>query len=146
MLVNVNFLFDQLAIKQSALQQAAVLNPTNLGLQEATSGRAKFYATTLDPMFRYWISPKVNVHVFGGFGWFRRTLEFTGVSDQGSLLQPSSPVVFGSGGSSGGYDAGGGVDFALPFGLMLYTDVRVVHGISINSSATLVPISAGIRW
>jgi hypothetical protein len=145
-LLNVNFMYDRLAIKQSALQQASILNPTNLGLQEATSGRAKFYTTTLDPMFRYWLSPKVDLHVFGGFGWFHRTLEFTGVANEGALLQPNSPVVFGSGGSSGGYDGGAGMDFALPRGMMFYADFRVVHGISINSSTTLLPISAGIRW
>jgi hypothetical protein len=146
--LNANFMFGQLAIKPSALQLAQSLNPTDVGLLEATSGRAKFYATTLDPTFRFRINDggSVSGYFFGGFGWFRRSLEFTGVSGEGSLLQPSSPVVFGSGGNSGAYDAGGGIDFTLRRGLTPYVEVRLIHGVAINSASTLLPISAGIRW
>ncbi len=144
-----DFMFDQLGIQAAALQQARLSNPTDIGLLEATSGKAKFYSTTLDPTFRFRVSRAVNVYAFGGFGWFRRNLEFMGTSGQGILLQPGSPAVFGSGGNSGAYDAGAGVNFRLPRalgGLMLYAEARVVHGLAVNNATTLVPISAGIRW
>lgn len=111
--INANFMFDQLGVSQAALQQAQTLNPTNIGLLEATSAKAKFYSTTLDPTFRFPVSDRATAYVFGGFGWFRRTLDFTGASVQGSLLQPGSPVVFGDGGNSGAFDVGGGVNFRL---------------------------------
>jgi hypothetical protein len=101
-----NFMFDQMGIKQTALQQARVMNPTDIGLLEATSGKAKFYSTTLDPTFRIPVRGRFSLYLFAGFGWFRRDLEFTGSSSQGALLQPGSPVVFGNGGNSGAYDAG----------------------------------------
>jgi hypothetical protein len=146
--ITANFMFDQLGIKQTALQQARILNPTNIGLLEANSGRAKYYSTTLDPTFRFPVPGAVSVYVFGGFGWLRRNLEFTGASAQGALLQPGSPVVFGNGGNSGAYDAGAGIDFRPRKlgGLMFYTEARVLHGLAINNATTLVPISAGIRW
>jgi hypothetical protein len=142
-------MFDQLGIKQTALQQARILNPTNIGLLEATSGRAKFFGATLDPTVRIPVSAAFNVYAFGGFGWLRRNLEFTGVSAQGELLQPGSPAVFGTGGTSGAFDAGAGVNIRpsrLLGRLMFYTEVRVLHGLAINNRTTLVPISAGIRW
>jgi hypothetical protein len=147
--MNVNFMFDKLGVQQAALQQARILNPTSVGLLEANSGKAKFYSTTLDPTIRFPVPGRVSVYVFGGFGWFRRNLEFTGASGQGALLQPGSPVVFGNGGNSGAYDAGAGINLKplrKPRGLMFYVEARLLHGLAINNATTLVPISAGIRW
>jgi hypothetical protein len=148
-LVTVNFLYDESGIKPDALQQARTLNPQNIGLLQATSGRAKLYSTTLDPTFRFRVKSQADIYVFGGYGWFRRTLEFTGVSSQGELLQPGNPVVFGRGGNSGGFDAGGGVNFKLPHrlsGLMVYAEAKVLKGLAINSGTTLLPVSFGVRW
>jgi len=142
-----NFMYDDLAVSQSALQTARTLNTTNVGLLAATSGIAKFYTLTLDPTFRFPVGQRANVYVLGGFGFFRRDLQFSGSTTEGSLLQPVSQTVFGSGGNSGGFDAGGGVNFKLAnTGLMVYAEARVVHGLGINTSNTLIPISAGIRW
>jgi len=35
-----------------------------------------------------------------GFGTFRRTIEFTAASTQGTLSQPGNPIVFGQDGDS----------------------------------------------
>jgi hypothetical protein len=148
-LVTANFLFAELGISQSALQEARTMNTTNVGLLGATGGRAKFYTATVDPTFRFPVGERTEYYILGGYGWFRRSLEFTGTSVSGSLIQPSSPVVFGSGGSSGAIDAGGGVNFKLSHktgGLKIYAEARVVHGLAINSSSTMLPLSAGIRW
>src|ERR1035437_7745811 len=51
-------------------------------------------------------SGSVRAYVFGGYGWLQRSLDFTGASTQGSLLQPTNSGVFGSGGNSGAFDVG----------------------------------------
>ena len=146
--ITANFMFDQLPVKPAALQQARTLDPQNIALQQASSAKANFYSTTLDPTLRFparW----GNVYAFGGFGWFRRSLAFTGGSSQGTLLQPGSPSVFGSGGNSGAFDAGVGVNVRpsrRTGGLMLYAEVRVLHGLAINHETMLVPVSFGVRW
>jgi Outer membrane protein beta-barrel domain len=144
--INVNFMFDELDVSQTALQTARTLNPTNVGLLAATSGRAKFYTVTDDITIRASVNPRLDVYAFGGFGLLRRTLDFSGSASLGSLIQPASPTVFGNVGNSGGFDAGGGVNFKLRAGWKVYAEGRVVHGIGINSGSTLLPISAGIRW
>jgi len=148
-IVNANFMFDQLQVSQSALQETKTLNPTNLGLQQASSATGKFYSATLDPLtFRRRVNSAVNVYMFGGFGWLRRSVDFAGVSVQGPLLQPNGPTVFGSGGNSGAYDAGGGASFHPHWlgPLKLYAEGRLLHGLAINRSTTLLPVSVGIRW
>ena len=95
--------------------------------------------------------PPVNhgeLYAFGGFGFLRRTLELTGVSSIGTLLQPGNPVVFSSGSNSGAFDAGGGFNwrFSKLGGLGFYAEAKVVRGLAINSGTTLVPISFGVRF
>jgi hypothetical protein len=145
----VDFMFDDLGVSQSALTNARILNTTNPGLLGATSANAKFYSTMLDPTVRVRASNRASVYFFGGFGWFRRNLEFTGTATHGTLLQPNNPVTFGNEGNSGGYDVGAGVNVKVSQrtgGLMMYGEFRVLHGLGINSSNTLIPISAGLRW
>jgi hypothetical protein len=144
-----NFNFDQSDIKSSALQQAILLNPQNTSLLSATSGKAKFYFTTLDPTVRIAMAGHFSAYFLGGFGWLRRTIEFTGVSSQGGLLQPNGPAVFGPSGNSGVVDAGAGIDRGLKRdggGFKIYIEARVIHGLANNSGTTLIPLSAGVRW
>lgn len=142
-----DFLFDKPGIQPSALQQARILNPTDVGLLQATGGTANFYTATLNLTVRIPVG-RADVYFLGGFGWMRRSLEFTGPSGAGNLLQPASPLVFGSGGDSGAFDAGAGIETRLPKakGLMLYLEARVLHGLAINHETTLVPISFGVRY
>jgi len=145
--IDVNFLFDRMNVSQTALQQAVALNPTNVGLLQASSAQGTFLNTSLDPTLLFPVGEKVDIYVFGGFGWFRRTLSFSGGSAEGALLQPGSPTVFGSGGNSGAVDGGAGIDHRpRKSGLAIYAEIKVVHGLAVNQSTTLVPISAGIRW
>jgi hypothetical protein len=144
-----NFMFDQSGIKASAIQEAILLNPQNIALLGATSGKAKFYSTTLDVMLRHNLSPSVATYWLAGFGWMRRSLAFNGVSLQGGLIQPTSPAVFGPSGSSGVFDAAGGLDWKIcgkGEGLRAFVEVRLLRGLAINSETTLVPLSAGLRW
>lgn len=144
-----NFMFDQLGVSQTALQQARILNPTDIGLLQATSATAKFYSTTLDPTVRFPEKGHLQFYAFAGFGWLRRSLDFSGTSGDGALLQPAAPSVFGTGGNSGAYDAGLGGNFRLRAPMehfRFYAEVRVLHGLAVNRETTLIPISAGIRW
>jgi hypothetical protein len=144
---NLNFLFEHLGVTESALAQTAALNPTSVGLLQATSAHAKFYSLTLDPTVRVVHAEKADVYAFGGFGWLRRSLQFTGPSTTGPLLEPVGTTVFGSGGDSGGFDFGAGVNYRLrKRGPAVYGEVRFIHGISSNSSTILVPLSFGVRW
>jgi len=144
-----NFMLDELRINPEALQHAKTYNPTDIGLLAASSGRAKFFAATLDPTIRVRAGDHATWYFFGGFGWFRRSLEFTGASIEGTLLQPNNPVVFGTGGNSGAYELGGGINFKVSqrLGRMTpYAEARYVHGLAINSATSLVPFSLGVRW
>ena len=145
--LGVNFLFDQLAAKKLAVTDAQALNPTNIGLLQATGGKAKYYSTTLEPTFRQSAGDRLTVYFFGGFGWFRRSLEFTGNAGFGALLQPGGPAVFGSGGNSGAFDAGAGADVRPSKGrFTVYLEFRYLHGLALNHETTLIPLSAGFRW
>jgi hypothetical protein len=141
-------MFDQLSIKDSALTAARTMNPQDPTLLDATGGRAKVYVGTLDLMLRRplgWGS----AYVFGGFGGMRRSLALTGPAGAGALIEPTSPTVFGSGGNSGAFDAGAGMNFRLGDhigGITPYAEVRVVHGFADNSATTLIPLSIGIRY
>lgn len=146
--IGANFMFDRMGVTTAALQQARISNPTNVGLLEATSARARFFSMTLDPTLRIPITPRVSLYGLGGFGWFRRSIVFTGASSQGALLEPGAPAVFGSGGNSGAYDFGGGIN-VRPWkrvGLTIYAEARFIRGLAVNNASTLVPLSAGVRW
>jgi hypothetical protein len=143
-----NFMFDHLAIKNSALIAARTMNPQDPELLNATGGRAKVYVGTLDLVLRRPVG-RADAYVFGGFGGMRRSIGLTGPSGQGALIEPTSPVVFGSGGNSGAFDAGAGLNIRLGDhlgGITPYVEVRVVHGLAVNSATTLIPLSIGIRY
>jgi hypothetical protein len=147
--LNANFLYDRSGVNWGAVEKAILANPLNTALLSATAAQAKFFTATLDPTIRYAVNDHVSVYGLAGFGWFRRTIEFTGTSSQGVLLQPNSPGVFGQGGNSGVVDGGGGADFGLSRhggGLRLYLEGRFVQGLAVNSGTRLFPLSAGLRW
>jgi hypothetical protein len=54
--------------------------------------------------------------------------------------------VFLRNSSSGSVDGGAGINFKKKGFPMPYAEVRVVHGLAINHSTTLIPVSVGIRW
>jgi hypothetical protein len=144
--LNFDYLFDETSVKMSALTEARNLNPTNIALLNATGGTSNFNVIAFDPTVRFPISSHAELYVLGGFGWFRRQVDLTGLSSQGSLLQPGNPSVFLRNTSSGAIDAGAGVNFKKKHWAMPYIEIRVVHGLAVNGSTTLVPFAAGIRW
>lgn len=141
-----DYLFDRTSVKSSALAAVRNLNPTNIGLLNATGGTGRFNVVAFDPTVRFPVSKHAEVYVFGGFGWFHRQVDLTGVTNQGSLLQPGNPAVFLRTATSGSFDGGGGINFKKKGRPMPYLEIRVVHGMAVNGSSTLIPFAAGIRW
>jgi hypothetical protein len=145
--LNVDYLYAQAAVKSAALAEAKILNPTDVGLLTATGGTSRFNVVALDLTVRYQTSRSAEIYAFGGFGLFRRQVDLTGVSDQGALLQPGNPSVFLRNSNSGSVDGGGGINFRRKNGWAIpYVEVRVVHGLAVNKTTTLVPLSVGLRF
>jgi hypothetical protein len=142
------FLFNQSGFEPGVVVGTAASNPQTPGLLSATSGRTKFFSATLGPTFRYAIKGRVQPYFFAGYGWMRREAQLTGESIQGPVYQPSSPVVGETGGSSGAFAAGAGIDIG-PYwsvgGMKFFAEIRVLHGLGINSGTTLAP-GGGIRF
>jgi|SRR5579872_922972 hypothetical protein len=139
-----NYLYDKFRVRGSALAAAIAKEPQLAG---ATSAHGDFSAITLDPTFRWTLNRHSSLYWSGGFGWLHRGIGFNGLSMVPPLL-PSSSSLGGVASNSGVFDFGIGLNFAPRHlgGLMLFTEGRVYHGTAINSGATLVPISIGLRW
>jgi len=140
-----NFLYTRLAATAGAL--AAAKSSDIMEVATATSARGSFYATTFDPTFRYALNRRTNLYLVGGFGWFRRGVEFK--ADGSATLTESGAGTFGKAdANSGVFDFGGGANFGLTRkgGPMLYAEARVYRGLAINNATTLLPLSVGVRW
>jgi hypothetical protein len=157
LLVETNFLYNQSNLQPAAITQAIEMNPQTTGLIGAVSGKAKYFSWTVGPTFQVLLSNQVRAYFFGGSGWFRRTLDFTGASTEGPLLQAGAPLVFGQGGNSLAVDGGAGVDFGRSRAsrtdnqprlsdIRFYVEFRAIRGLAINHGSFLLPVSAGIRW
>lgn len=145
--LNFDYLFAHVHVNTSTLQEAQRLNPTNIPLLNATDGTANVQVVAVDPTLRIAAWRTAEAYVFGGFGYLRRHVTLAGPSAQGALIQPGNPAEFLRNSSSGAVDGGAGINFLKRKGRPnLYAEVRVVHGLAVNHSTTLIPVSFGIRW
>jgi opacity protein-like surface antigen len=144
--ITVSFMYDRLAATAPALAQA-IAGDTTGQLASATSAHGSFYATTLDPTVRYLINRRTSLYLLGGFGWFRRGVEFNGAKPS-TLIQSGGFTLDKLSANSGAFDVGAGVNFGLTHngGLMVYAEARVYRGLAVNSGTTLLPLSVGVRW
>jgi len=142
--ITANYMYAKLGATSAALTAAKTADPT---LASATSAHGSFSAVTVDPTVRFPLSRRVGPYASGGFGWFRRDVGFNGVN-AASLLESSASTLDRVASNSGVFDLGGGINIGLTHngGLMVYTEVRVYRGAAINSTTTLLPVSAGLRW
>jgi hypothetical protein len=143
--LNGNFLFEHLGVKSQDLSSTA---SSNSGLQGAIGAKARFYSLTFDPTLRFGGRHRFSGYVLGGVGWLRRSIDFTGSTSEGVLLQPTAPSILSPGSSSTAVDVGAGTNVRLggPESVMWFAEVRYVRGLGINSTSTLVPVSVGVRW
>jgi hypothetical protein len=139
-----NYLYDKFRVRKSALEAVIAKDPQFAG---ATSGHGNFSSVTLDPTFRWSLNRHSSLYWSGGFGWLRRGVGLNGASGV-PLLLPGSSSLGGASSNSGVFDFGMGINYAPRSfrGLMLFTEGRVYHGTAINTGATLVPVSVGVRW
>jgi hypothetical protein len=147
--LGINFLFTQSGLAEGTANQVATSNPQNPTLLSATSGRGRYYALTMEPTFRYRLTRIVTVYALGGFGLLKRTLDFTGMPPQGTIVQGPSAVAASFSGASGVFDAGGGISFGpvnRTAGVSYYIELRRLQGLGVNGGTTLWPAAAGIRW
>jgi hypothetical protein len=139
------FMYGQSDLTELAVQQIINSNPQNPSLLSATTGKGKFYSTTLGPRVQYsrrWFS----VYGQGGLGWLRRSIDLTGMTTAGTVLQPNSPLVFVRSGNSGALQGTLGIA-AGGKGVRAFVDIGLLQGFAINHGTMLAPIlSGGVRW
>ena len=142
-----DFMYDAAYVKASALAASTAPGATAPGVPSA---KARYYTVTFDPTYRIRPRRRVSPYVLGGFGWLRRSAEFTAPAPN-PVIYPGSFPTPGVGASStantGVFDVGGGFDIALPrTGLKFYAEARFVKGLAFNSHTRLFPIVFGFRW
>jgi hypothetical protein len=133
-----DFMRASVAVKSEALAVQSGSPP---------SATARFYTTMLEPTYLAYAGRRWNLYALGGFGWFRRSIKFTGPTAN-LLLHPGDSAI-GSpvSANSGAFDAGGGVNFRVNgAGLRVYAEARYLRGLAVNRRSTLVPLTFGIRW
>jgi hypothetical protein len=142
--LDANYLYDKFRARGSALAYAISQDPQLTG---AKSAHGNFSAITLDPTFRFAGTRHFNAYATGGFGWLRRGVDFNSKNPVPGLLLSGSSLARAAT-NSGVLDAAVGNNFSpeVLHGAMLFIEVRVYHGLAINSLSTLVPVSLGVRW
>jgi hypothetical protein len=143
--ITANYMYSRLDATTAALAAAISDNPVQLA--KATAAHGSFSAVTVDPTARFPLNRRISVYGSGGFGWFRRSVGFSG-ANPANLIQPSSATLDRVASNSGAFDVGGGANIGLTKngGLMFYVEGRLYQGAAINSTTRLFPISGGIRW
>lgn len=140
-----NFMYGQADLKPTAVQPIISANPQNPSLLAATAGSGKFYCATLGPGAQY---SRGRVSLFGqaGFGWLRRSIDLTGATTEGTVLQPNNPSVFVQSGNSGAFRGSIGVAAGTK-GVRAFVEAGLVQGFAINHGTMLAPmLSGGVRW
>jgi hypothetical protein len=115
------------------------------GVNQSSVSKARFYAATFDPTFRFYSKSRVSGYFLGGAGWLRRSIDYAG---QPVPLAAGTPAILAPGANSGAADVGAGINVRVagPNSPMAFVEARYVRGLAINHTTTLVPISVGIRW
>lgn len=142
-----NFMYDAAYVKKSALDTSTAPGATTAGVPSA---KAHYYTVTFDPTYRTKLRGPVELYALGGFGWLRRSAEFTGPAPN-PVIYPGDFPTPGIGASStantGVWDAGGGLDISLPrTQIKFFAEARFVKGLAFNSHTRIVPIVFGFRW
>lgn len=148
--VRLDFQFDNLPLRTSALQAAQATGATN-----------HVYSLTLDPIINVPVSSNWGGYVVFGPGFYHRS----GKLDSSTAIPGSACNSFflwwghcynGSLPISGqflhesqnefGYNFGGGITRKIRPNVELYAEFRYLHGKRNNTSTDLRPITVGIRW
>jgi opacity protein-like surface antigen len=108
-------------------------------------GSVKFYSTMFEPTYVAHSFRHFNIYGLGGFGWLRRSVKFTGYETD--VTHPGGfSIAGGSSSDSGGFDAGGGINYSPRGSMRIFLEARYLRGLASNSETALVPLTLGIRW
>jgi opacity protein-like surface antigen len=129
---------------------------TNAVLQNANqpAGFNSYWGITLNPRYEFNPRGRLSGYVTGGYGLYHRTLAFTDPSQAVGYCDPFSgfcqssgaPVIAQYTNWKGGYNLGGGADYALgDSGFKLFMDVRFNRFIA-HQNNDWVNIAFGIRF
>ena len=140
-----SFLFEHLGVTQSALQTA---QGSNGQLSAGVTAKDRFYAATLDPTVRLFARRRLSGYVLGGFGWLRRSTDYSMQAMPGVLIPPAVSGVLSPSANSAAFDAGAGLNYRVrgPWSPMLFVEGRYVRGFGVNWPAPLIPVAVGVRW
>lgn len=148
--VRLDFQFDNLPLRTSALQAA-----------QATGATDHVYSLTLDPIINLPVTSKWGGYIVFGPGFFHRSGKLDsstaipgsacnsfflwwGHCYNGSL--PINGQFAHSSQNEFGYNFGGGITRKIRPNMDLYVEFRYLHGKHNNITTDLRPITLGIRW
>jgi Outer membrane protein beta-barrel domain len=137
-----NFLLDEPGVSKEALPATVTVNGAPATV---SGGQARFYSVTFDPELRVYARKHFNVYVLAGFGWFRRSIEYTGAATS-TLTHPGDMKLESVSADSGAMNFGAGLNFGAIRGFRLYAEARYLRGLAVNRESTLIPVIFGIRW
>ncbi|HLQ78196.1 MAG TPA: outer membrane beta-barrel protein [Terriglobia bacterium] len=144
---NVQFSYYTHRVTQALLNEAQV-----------RGGNAHTWSLTLDPKIQIFPKSRNRPYVVGGFGYYRRTVEFTQpalVSDfyldpffdiLYTVTVPANQVLSDSTSGGIGGNLGGGFEFKLHDGPTLFTEARYHYANTGGVPTKMIPVSFGIRW
>jgi len=108
----------------------------------ARSGRQKYWALTVDPIFHVNERGPVDFYVTGGGGLYSQITQFRASSGGGYDLI-SSRTVYKPG-------VNGGAGFAFDLGyrsdIKVFAEARYHHMFTRGSGASLIPVTVGVRF
>jgi hypothetical protein len=135
------------------------LSDATLTAFHVPSGDSNIWHITGNGMFRFNPGKRIDGYVIGGYGFYRRRVNFPEPTTSAGLVCDAwlqicppgvVPVNYTLGPSitqSGGVNVGGGGTYRVGEGpLKIYGEVRAHWMFSSPGSTTFIPITFGVRW
>jgi opacity protein-like surface antigen len=141
------FDFIHLGVEKSVLRALSV-----------PQGTTRVYALTANVKLNVIPAGPLHVYVIGGGGWYRRTVEFTQPTTAlvtvfdpwwgyfANAVVPANQVFGSVTRDSGGFNAGGGISFAVGHGTRIYAESRWHRAYHSPTNTTIVPVTFGLRF
>lgn len=135
------------------------VNESTLRRFEMPDGRTYVWSLSLNPALNFNSEGRLGGYVIGGYGMYRRTIQFTRPTLRPALicdfwwgfcsnvLVPANQVLGSFTTTRGGWNGGGGVTVGLgPSGAKFFVELRYHQMLTASRSTQFVPVTAGLRW
>jgi hypothetical protein len=142
------YMVNQMDVSSSVLRQLNV-----------PGGTGTIWSLTANPMIRFNPNGRFGGYLIGGGGWYTRTVEFTRPTTAavtffdpwfgifGTTFIPVNQVIGSITRRAGGWNAGGGLTFAIgTTGAKIYTEARYHWADTDNRPIQIIPVTIGLRW